>query len=90
MDTIIAVMNCNQLTTYKGWLTQRLVLAMIKTLKIAFIKATGIFHVCPMLPGVQAGPIHIPVRGNKGEPGTVICEQIKAILSTIDSWFNLL
>ena len=47
--------------------------------KNAFIKATGIFHVCPMLSNVQAGPIHIPVCGKKGESGTVICEQIKAI-----------
>lgn len=47
--------------------------------KNAFIKATGIFHVCPMLLDVQAGPVHIPVRGKKGESGTVICEQIKAI-----------
>ena len=47
--------------------------------KNAFIKATGIFHVCPMLSNIQAGPIHIPVCGKKGESGTVICEQIKAI-----------
>ena len=47
--------------------------------KNAFIKATGIFHVCPMLSNVQAGPIHIPVSGKNGESGTVICEQIKAI-----------
>ncbi len=45
----------------------------------AFIKATGIFHVCPMIPGVPAGPVHIPVEGRSGESGTVICEQIKAI-----------
>ena len=47
--------------------------------KNAFIKATGIFHVCPILPGVQAGPIHIQICGKKGKSGTVICEQIKAI-----------
>ncbi len=47
--------------------------------KNAFIKATGIFHVCPMFSNIQAGPVHIPVRGKKGESGTVICEQIKAI-----------
>lgn len=47
--------------------------------KNAFIKATGIFHVCPMLPGVQDGPIHIKVCGKNGESGTVICEQIKPI-----------
>jgi mRNA-degrading endonuclease toxin of MazEF toxin-antitoxin module len=47
--------------------------------KNAFIKATGIFHVCPLISGIQAGPIHIPVNGKNGESGTVICEQIKAI-----------
>ncbi len=47
--------------------------------KNAFIKATGIFHVCPMISGVPDGPIHICVTGKKGESGTVICEQIKAI-----------
>jgi len=47
--------------------------------KNAFIKATGIFHVCPILPAVPAGPIHISICGKKGESGTVICEQIKAI-----------
>ena len=47
--------------------------------KNAFIKATGIFHVCPMIPEIPAGPIHLEVKGQKGESGTVICEQIKAI-----------
>lgn len=47
--------------------------------KNAFIKATGIFHVCPMIPGVSAGAVHIPADGRGGESGTVICEQIKAI-----------
>ena len=47
--------------------------------KNAFIRATGIFHVCPMIPGIHAGPIHIEVKGKNGESGTVICEQIKAI-----------
>ena len=47
--------------------------------KNAFIKATGIFHVCPMISGIQEGPIHILVEGKNGESGTVICEQIKAI-----------
>ncbi len=47
--------------------------------KNAFIKATGIFHVCPLMQGIPAGPVHIPVTGNGGEMGTVICEQIKAI-----------
>ena len=47
--------------------------------KNAFIRATGIFHVCPMISGIPAGPIHLEVKGKKGESGTVICEQIKAI-----------
>ncbi|MBO7601273.1 MAG: type II toxin-antitoxin system PemK/MazF family toxin [Lachnospiraceae bacterium] len=47
--------------------------------KNAFIKATGIFHVCPMIQGIPAGPLHILIKGKKGESGTVICEQIKAI-----------
>ena len=47
--------------------------------KNAFIKATGIFHVCPIFPAVPAGPIHIQICGKKCESGTVICEQIKAI-----------
>ncbi len=47
--------------------------------KNAFIKATGFFHVCPMISGIQPGPLHIPVKGKNGESGTVICEQIKAI-----------
>ena len=47
--------------------------------KNAFIRATGIFHVCPMLSEIPAGPVHIPVKGKIGESGTVICEQVKAI-----------
>ncbi len=47
--------------------------------KNAFIKATGIFHVCPMIPEIPAGPVHIPVKGKNGEYGTVICEQVKLI-----------
>ena len=47
--------------------------------KNAFIKATGIFHVCPMIPNIPAGPIHIPVKGKNNKTGTVICEQTKAI-----------
>ena len=47
--------------------------------KNAFIRATGIFHVCPLIIGVTEGPIHIPVIGQNGEEGTAICEQVKAI-----------
>ena len=31
--------------------------------KNAFIKATNIFHVCPMLNDVPEGPLHIKVVG---------------------------
>ncbi len=47
--------------------------------KNAFIKHTGAFHVCPFLSDVNAGPVHIRVKGNEGKEGTVICEQIKFI-----------
>lgn len=53
--------------------------------KNAFIRATGIFHVCPMFPNIPAGPLHIPVIGKNGETGTVICEQIKAIDPSVRS-----
>ena len=45
--------------------------------KNAFIKATGIFHACPILENVQRGPIHIQIVGKKKTSGIVICEQIK-------------
>ena len=32
-----------------------------------------------LISGIQAGPLHIQVIGKRGEGGTVICEQIKAI-----------
>ena len=47
--------------------------------KNAFIKATGVFHVCPVLQGISDGPFHIAVKGKKGSAGKVICEQIKLI-----------
>jgi mRNA-degrading endonuclease toxin of MazEF toxin-antitoxin module len=45
----------------------------------AFIKATGVFHVCPLLENVEEGPLHIIVAGKKDTSGAVICEQIKLI-----------
>ena len=45
----------------------------------AFIRATGVFHVCPMLESVPAGPLHIRIRGTAGTEGTAICEQLKLI-----------
>lgn len=47
--------------------------------KNSFIKATGVFHVCPMIPHLSSGPLHIPVSGRIQEKGTVICEQMKMI-----------
>ena len=42
--------------------------------KNAFIRTTGVFHVCPMITGIPAGPLHIEVKGRMGESGAVICE----------------
>ena len=47
--------------------------------KNAFIKATGVFHVCPLIADIPEGPLHIAVNGNKHCSGTVICEQVKLI-----------
>lgn len=43
----------------------------------AFIQATQVIHVCPVLQGVAPGPLHILVTGMNGTEGTIICEQIK-------------
>lgn len=47
--------------------------------KNAFIKATNVFHVCPMIKNYQEGPLHIKVRGKNGTEGVTICEQMKLI-----------
>jgi len=47
--------------------------------KNAFITATGVFHVCPFLTDIPAGPLSIPAVGNLNETGTAVCEQIKLI-----------
>lgn len=47
--------------------------------KNAFIKATGVFHVCPLMIDVPEGPLHIAVTGKNAVAGTVICEQMKLI-----------
>ncbi len=47
--------------------------------KNTFIRVAGIFYVCPIIPDIPAGPVHIEVKGKNGKSGTVICEQIKAI-----------
>ncbi len=46
--------------------------------KNAFIKSTGVFHICPIM-NIPNGPLHIDISGNKGIAGTVVCEQIKLI-----------
>ena len=45
----------------------------------AFIQATGMFHVCPILKGIDQGPLHIEISGVNHTSGTAICEQIKLI-----------
>lgn len=47
--------------------------------KNAFIRSTGMFHVCPFLSSTASGPLHIAAAGNNGISGTAICEQIKLI-----------
>lgn len=47
--------------------------------KNAFIKATGVFHVSPLVNGISAGPLHIPVIGKHATQGVICCEQIKLI-----------
>jgi mRNA interferase MazF len=47
--------------------------------KNAFIKSTGVFHVCPIIRDLTDGPLHIKIKGKKNESGTALCEQIKMI-----------
>ena len=47
--------------------------------KNAFIAATHMFHVSPILTQTAKGPLHISVKGVGGTEGIVICEQIKLI-----------
>ena len=49
------------------------------TSKNSFIRALGVFHVCPLISEFPDGPLHISVTGKQGTKGTVICEQIKMI-----------
>ena len=53
--------------------------------KNAFIKSTGVFHICPLLPDIPGGPLHIVVKGKKGTSGTVACEHIKLIDPSVRS-----
>jgi len=45
----------------------------------AFIRSTGMFHICPLVQDAPEGALHVPVSGTKGTSGVVICEQIKLI-----------
>ena len=56
--------------------------SFLVTSKNAYIRATGTFHVCPILKNAVPGPLHIPVKGRNKTAGTVICEQIKLIDSS--------
>jgi mRNA-degrading endonuclease toxin of MazEF toxin-antitoxin module len=47
--------------------------------KNAFIRAAGVFHVCPLMKDCPPGPVHIFVHGTNGGHGTAICEQLKLI-----------
>jgi mRNA interferase MazF len=47
--------------------------------KNAFIKATKVIHVCPIIQNIPEGPLHIRVDGKIKETGIVACEQIKLI-----------
>ena len=53
--------------------------------KNAFISATGMFHVCPFLPDVPSGPLHIAATGKNGENGTAVCESLKLIDPSVRS-----
>ena len=57
--------------------------------KNAFIKATGVFHVCPVLEGYPEGPVHVSIEGKKGYRGTAICEQIKLIDPSVRGCFGV-
>ena len=57
--------------------------------KNAFIRSTGMFHVCPFLSSVSAGPLHIPADGTNGTSGIAVCEQIKLIDPASRSCFRL-
>lgn len=48
--------------------------------KNAFIRSTGMFHVCPVFPKLSPGPVHIRIRFLiSGEDAVACCEQVKLI-----------
>ncbi|QFJ55924.1 hypothetical protein [Pseudobutyrivibrio xylanivorans] len=47
--------------------------------KNSFIRERQMFHVCPIVKADLVNPMCIPVKGNEGNEGTAICEEIKLI-----------
>lgn len=46
--------------------------------KNAYIRSSGVFHVCPVFPSAESDPMHIPICGTGGIiSGIAICEQIR-------------
>lgn len=54
----------------------------------AFIKSTGVFHVCPIM-DTNEGVLHIAVTGKNGSAGVVVCEQIKLIDPSVRSCMSV-
>ena len=47
--------------------------------KNAFIRSTGMVHVCPFFKTIAEGPLHIAAKGIAGTVGVAAAEQIKLI-----------
>ena len=47
--------------------------------KNAFIRSTGMVHVCPFFKTIVEGPLHIAAKGIAGTVGVAAAEQIKLI-----------
>ena len=56
--------------------------------KNAYIRATNVFHVCPVLNDYPEGPLHIKIVGRKGFVGIAICDQIKMIDPSVRGCFT--
>ncbi|MCR5054434.1 MAG: hypothetical protein K6A69_06310 [Lachnospiraceae bacterium] len=52
---------------------------LLVTSKNAFINATGVFHVVPVVENIGPGPTHVEINGAKEIKGAAICEQVKLI-----------
>ena len=64
-----------ELIRIEGW-KGRLFIVVSKN---AFIRATGCFHICPVLKELPEGPLHTRIRGKNGTEGIAVCEQLKLI-----------